>query len=232
MIRILAVDDEPAICSLIKHGLEKKNGNYQVDVAYDGQQAMKAHEQKQYDLMILDLVMPVMSGTEVLAQRDKYPACRVLILTAYGSFDTAVQALRNDVDDYLSKPVSLAQLSDAVYKSVGVKRFAGIEARTEGNAVLAFGVPLDITERLRQILLLFLSDPKATYNYEELLQALDGQKVDRPTATNALSAHMSRLRTLLRDATGVEMIEAQKGLGFGWTHGAWRLERGASSSNR
>ena len=109
-VRILVVDDELVIRESL-HGWLKKSG-YKVDTAEGGSAALAMLEKTPYDLLFLDIMMPVMSGIEVLeVVKEDYPQTLVVMITAYGSVDTAVEAMKGGANDYLMKPFDPDQLS-------------------------------------------------------------------------------------------------------------------------
>jgi two-component system response regulator HydG len=120
-IRILVVDDELVIRESL-HGWLKKSG-YKVDTAEGGSAALAMLEKTPYDLLFLDIMMPVMSGIEVLeVVKEEYPHTLVVMITAYGSVETAVQAMKVGAVDYLMKPFDPDQLSLLTEKLMQQKR--------------------------------------------------------------------------------------------------------------
>ncbi|MBE9535514.1 MAG: sigma-54-dependent Fis family transcriptional regulator [Proteobacteria bacterium] len=120
-VRILVVDDELIIRESL-HGWLKKSG-YQVDTAEGGSAALAMLEKTPYDLLFLDIMMPVMSGIEVLeVVKEDYPQTLVVMITAYGSVETAVQAMKRGANDYLLKPFDPDQLSLLTEKLMQQKR--------------------------------------------------------------------------------------------------------------
>jgi DNA-binding response OmpR family regulator len=112
-IRILVVDDEE-IARLSLSQILRLEG-YAVKSVESGEAALNALQEISYDLIILDLKMPGMNGMEVLRRVVKnYPLVRVIVLTAYGTMDTAIQALRNHANDYLLKPAKPGQIVETV----------------------------------------------------------------------------------------------------------------------
>jgi len=120
-VRILVVDDELVIRESL-HGWLKKSG-YQVDTAEGGSAALAMLEKTPYDLLFLDIMMPVMSGIEVLeVVKEDYPQTLVVMITAYGSVETSVQAMKRGAVDYLMKPFDPDQLSLLTEKLMQQKR--------------------------------------------------------------------------------------------------------------
>jgi heavy metal response regulator len=108
-MRILLVEDEKKVASFIKKGLEDEY--YTVDVAYDGKEGSKLALSEEYDLIILDLMLPYKDGITILKEiRDAKISVPILILTAKGSIQDKVTGLDSGADDYLSKPFSFDEL--------------------------------------------------------------------------------------------------------------------------
>ncbi len=113
--RILVVDDEPPQRELVS-GYLKKQG-YDVFVAADGQQALKQIQQEPVELILTDQRMPVVSGMDLLkAARAINPETNVIIMTAYGNIETAVEAMKEGAADYLTKPLNLDELSQRIQR--------------------------------------------------------------------------------------------------------------------
>jgi DNA-binding response OmpR family regulator len=109
MARILVVEDEQKVASLLRRGLEQ--AKHTVEVAADGEQAIQSAENNEYDLVILDLMLPKQSGLEVLAAiRRRSGSLPVLILTAKSAVKDRVRGLEAGGDDYLVKPFAFAEL--------------------------------------------------------------------------------------------------------------------------
>jgi heavy metal response regulator len=108
-MRILVVEDEKKVASFLKKGLEEEY--YAVDCAYDGEEALYMVEANEYDLMILDIMLPKIDGLEVVkGVRDKGFPLPVLMLTAKDSVEDVVKGLDAGGDDYLTKPFAFAEL--------------------------------------------------------------------------------------------------------------------------
>ena len=112
-MRVLVVEDEKKVADFIRRGLQQEH--CAVDVAHDGEEGAYLAENFDYDLLVLDLMLPKLSGLEVLRQlRGKKPSLPVLILTARGSVEERVAGLDQGADDYLAKPFAFAELSARV----------------------------------------------------------------------------------------------------------------------
>jgi len=108
-LRILIVEDEKKVAAFIKKGLEEET--YAVDVAYDGEEGLFLASESQFDLIILDLMLPKLDGLEVLSKlREKKVATAILLLTAKDSVEDKVTGLNKGADDYLTKPFAFSEL--------------------------------------------------------------------------------------------------------------------------
>jgi len=108
-MRILIVEDEKKVAAFIKKGLEEET--YAVDVAYDGEDGLHMGVENQYDLIILDLMLPIIDGLSVLSRlREKKVETPILLLTAKDSVEDKVTGLNTGADDYLTKPFAFSEL--------------------------------------------------------------------------------------------------------------------------
>lgn len=119
--RILVVDDEKNVCTLLKETLKEK---YQVDTCYNVNDALYTIESFNYDLVITDLKLEDASGIDVLKyakQKDKFT--EVIIITGYGSIETASEAINLGVSSYLNKPLKISDLCMQVERAVASRNF-------------------------------------------------------------------------------------------------------------
>jgi len=109
-MKILVVDDEPLVRDVVSKGLSKMGG-YDVDVAQGGSEAVEKIEKDVFDLVLTDLKMPEMDGLELLkAIKGTRPEMMVILMTAYGTIETAVEAMKMGANDYITKPVNFQDL--------------------------------------------------------------------------------------------------------------------------
>lgn len=107
--RIAVIDDEPIVGREIKRGLSGKR--YEVETFLEGESALRRFEQVGFDLVLCDLRLPGMNGLDVLKTiRNRYPLCEVIIITAHGSIDSAIEAIRAKAFHYVTKPVKMAEI--------------------------------------------------------------------------------------------------------------------------
>ena len=117
MIRAVICDDEKAALTIISYFIQQEHLPIQlVGTAEDGRQALELIQREKPDLIFMDIQMPYMDGFEVL---QRVSNSKVIIVTAYGSFEYAQRALRMDVSDIIAKPIELEQLRSAVTRAIG-----------------------------------------------------------------------------------------------------------------
>lgn len=235
MARILVVDDEVDICNLIEGAFYRKG--HDVEVAHNGIEALEKLGASFFDALILDLVMPGMSGEEVLDHREKFADTSVIILTAHSSTSSAVKALRKNVADYLEKPVELATLVEMVEGHVAWHTLGEFKIHMPTFRVFYKGQIIeDLPTGLFYIFSIFMKYPNRYFSHQDLVtqmvkeypdyfasdmrvhiakavNAVGG--IDRELATGYLRAQMSRLRRgFLDPLVGREVIVSQNALGF------------------
>lgn len=118
--KTLIVDDEQAVRSSLQEILDLED--YPADSAANGEEALELLKHDEYELVILDLKLPGIPGIEVMRQIQKRaPETKVIILTGYGSLETAVEALRSGAEDYIQKPYDVAEILDSVGRALSKK---------------------------------------------------------------------------------------------------------------
>lgn len=129
--RILVVDDESSMCEFMQIMLAKEG--YEVDAEQDGGSAVQKVREKPYDLIIADLMMPSMSGLELLDRvREDKPELPFLVMTAFASVETAIEALKKGANDYITKPFKVDEIKLAIQKTLENR-----ELRRENRALKA-----------------------------------------------------------------------------------------------
>jgi len=138
--RLLVVDDEPSMCEFLSVVLRKEG--YAVDTAPGGREALEKAETVPYDLVLQDLKMPEMDGIALLrALKERDPEILVIIMTAYSTWDSAVEAMRLGAYDYLRKPFDNNDIKATVARAVTLKRLHGA-SRSSGEADRTRALPM------------------------------------------------------------------------------------------
>ncbi len=115
---IIVIDDEEVVCKMTKMILEKEG--YEVETYTDSTQALARIKEKRFDLVITDLKMEEVDGMEILRTVNKlYPDTELIMITAYATLDTALEALRERVFDFFPKPIKIEELKESVKKALG-----------------------------------------------------------------------------------------------------------------
>jgi DNA-binding response OmpR family regulator len=219
---VLIVEDEQDLAALVKYTFESQ-GEADAEVVGNGSAALKAVADRRPDLMILDLMLPVLSGVEVcrlLKSRTETRSIPIIILTAKTSEDDRVQGLELGADDYVTKPFSLRELT-ARARAV-LRRRAAAEVRTstyhgtrmtadfDAVNVAVDGHPVKLTRREFQLLRYLVQNRNHVISRDRLRERVWACAPD--SETRSVDVHVGRLRTKLRDAGG--QIETVIGLGY------------------
>ena len=220
---VLVVEDEQDIAALIKHALER-SGEAQVDVVGSGDTALRAVVDQAPDLVILDINLPVMSGTEVcriMRSRAETARTPIIMLTARTSESDRVAGLDLGADDYVTKPFSLRELSARV-RAVLRRRngqqgtpatvYEGRHLRADFDAV-AISIdnePIRLTRREFELLKFLVENRNRVLSRDRLLERVWGY--ERFIETRSVDVHVGRLRSKLGPAGA--QIETVVGLGY------------------
>jgi DNA-binding response OmpR family regulator len=223
--RILVVEDEADIAGLIKHTLER-GGEARVDIVPSGDAALKAVSSSPPDLVILDLSLPVIDGTEVcrlLRARLATATLPIIILTARTSESDRVAGLDLGADDYVTKPFSLRELTARVRavlrrrqsQSARMSLYQGshLVADFEGVAVAVDGEPVRLTRREFELLRFLVENRNRVLSRDRLLERVWGY--EQSIETRSVDVHVGRLRSKLGPAG--QQIETVVGLGYRFT---------------
>ena len=202
--RILIVEDEPAMVAGLRDNFEYEG--YDVISAGDGVQGLERALAEQPDLVVLDVMMPRMSGLDVCKQlKAKRPALPIIMLTARGQEIDKVVGLELGADDYVTKPFSIRELMarvKAVLRRVSpplttpeVYRFSDVEVNTRNNEVRRAGAPVELSSKEFALLAYFVAHPAETLSRDRLLDAVWGYE-NYPN-TRTVDTHVLHLRQKL-----------------------------------
>ena len=220
--RVLVVEDEQDIAALIKHALER-SGDARVDIASSGDTALRAVADQAPDLVILDVNLPVMSGTEVcrlMRTRPESARTPIIMLTARTSEADRVAGLDLGADDYVTKPFSLRELAARVRavlrrkngEALAAARYDGkhLCADFDAVAIAVDGDAVRLTRREFELLRFLVENRNRVLSRDRLLERVWGY--DRFVETRSVDVHVGRLRAKL-GAAGSQ-IETVVGLGY------------------
>jgi DNA-binding response OmpR family regulator len=216
MSRVLVVEDEPAIRDAVSYALQGEG--YEVDSVADGETALEHARLRDYDVMILDLLLPRLSGTEVCRRVREESALPIIMLTAKSAETDRVLGLEIGADDYVTKPFSMAELVGrvrALLRRRDLDRGSGITVRIGGleldpyrHRVLVDGEPRHLTPSEFKLISLLASDVDRVFSRREIMQHL--WESSYVGDQRACDIHVSNLRRKL----GSERIETVRGTGY------------------
>ena len=202
--RILIVEDEPAMVAGLRDNFEYEG--YEVISAHDGVVGVERALAEHPDLVVLDVMMPRMSGLDVCKQlKAKRPSMPIIMLTARGQEIDKVVGLELGADDYVTKPFSIRELLarvKAVLRRVSptsatpeVYRFSDVEVNTRSNEVRRGGTPVELSSKEFALLAYFVAHPAETLSRDRLLDAVWGYE-NYPN-TRTVDTHILHLRQKL-----------------------------------
>lgn len=223
-IKILVVEDDNDINKLLCDII--RNSDYIPQPAYSGTEALLYLEKRDWDMVLLDLMLPGMSGEELLAKiSEEMMPVPVMIISAKGEQQTKIDALRTGADDYITKPFDIEEVSTRIdshlrrYRRMSQAppskelRYKDIYIDRDSQTVCVNGKALIFTAREYAILTLLLSFPQKVFTKANLFESVWNEKYYGDD--NTISVHMSNLRSKLSKANPNEdYIETVWGVGY------------------
>jgi two-component system response regulator RegX3 len=220
--RILFVDDEPAIRDAVGYALRTEG--FDVDMVADGEEALEAALGAPYDLVVLDLMLPRMSGTEVCRRVRAESAVPIIMLTARGAELDRVLGLEVGADDYVTKPFSMAELVGRIRALLrrrvldrstrgGTLRIGTLELDPMRHQASVAGEPKRLTPSEFKLLLFLAEQPERVFSRREIMQHL--WESEYVGDQRACDIHISNLRQKIEeDPANPERIVTVRGIGY------------------
>lgn len=219
---VMVVEDDAAIATLLRYNLEKSG--YRVEEAVDGQEAVTRIAETKPDLVLLDWMLPTMSGIEVCRQIRRRPETRelpVIMVTARAEDQDAVRGLNTGADDYITKPFSVEALLARVRALLrrsntivakGTLAFHDISMDLTSHRVNRNGRKLHLGPTEYRLMEFFLQHPRRVFTREELLDAVWGKDIHVEPRT--VDVHIRRLRRAINADGELDLVRTVRAAGY------------------
>jgi two-component system response regulator MprA len=216
--RLLVVDDDPDVRDSLGRAL--RVAGYTVSTVVNGADALASVTRSPVDLIVLDMLMPVMDGLDTCRRlRDRGDATPVLMLTARDGMDELVRGLDSGADDYLVKPFALRELQARIRALLRrtqspheVLAYADLSLDTAARRVTRDGEPIDLTRIEFDLLELLLRNVEQVLGYDVILDRVWGY--GEAPASNALQVFVAMLRRKLEDGGRLRLVHNVRGVGY------------------
>ena len=224
MRKVLVVDDEKSIVKGIKFSLEQDD--MQVEVAYDGEEAYEKAKANDYDIILLDIMLPGHSGLEVCQMIREFSDVPIIMLTAKGEDMDKILGLEYGADDYITKPFNILEVKARIKailrrnnkggndkEDSGTIEKKGLKIDCDSRRVYIEGKEVNLTAKEFELVYLLVSNPNKVYSREQLLKTIWG--AGYPGDARTVDVHVRRLREKI-EATPAEpkYIHTKWGVGY------------------
>ena len=222
--RVLVVDDEKMIVKGIRFSLEQDG--YEVTAAYDGEEALNLVRDHEYDIILLDLMLPKMSGLEVCQQIREFSSVPIIMLTAKGEDMDKIMGLEYGADDYITKPFNILEVKARI-KAI-IRRTRKTEKPEEKSRVVQAGdlkmdcdsrrvfigdKEVNLTAKEFDVLQLLVFNPNKVYSRENLLNIVWGYEY--PGDVRTVDVHIRRLREKIEaNPSEPKYVHTKWGVGY------------------
>ncbi|MGH7091160.1 MAG: phosphate regulon transcriptional regulator PhoB [Stellaceae bacterium] len=219
---VLVVEDEPALATLLRYNLEQEG--FTVSEAHDGEEALLQLKEAKPDAVLLDWMLPRLSGLELCRQIRRAPAWRdlpVIMLTARSEEADRVRGLDSGADDYVVKPFSTSELIARVKAVIRrarpngdaeVLRFSDLALDVATHRVSRASAPVHLGPTEFRLLRFLLERPGRVYSREQLLDAVWGREAELEPRT--VDVHIRRLRKALNEGGRLDLIRTVRSTGY------------------
>ena len=224
-MRMLLVEDEKKVSELVARALRSER--YAVDVAEDGPSGWEFVEAYDYDLIILDVMLPALSGTDLLRRiRRKNQQVPILVLTARDATEEKVRHFEAGADDYLTKPFAFAELIMRVKALLrrgpvarsSVLRVADLEIDRLTQQVRRAGRRIELTAKEYALLEYLAANPGRVFSRTMIIEHVWDQSFEG--LTNIVDVYVRHLRSKVDEPFAVKLIRTVRGVGYGLSDGA------------
>lgn len=225
MKKILLIEDDAQVCSFINKGLSEQN--FEVSIAMDGEAGLDMFKASSFDLIILDIMLPVVNGLEVCRRiRVANADIPILMLTALGSAENVVIGLESGADDYLSKPFKYIELlariktllrrtdtkESIIQKKDFIYEFADLELNDKTKTLRRNGSEIPLTSTEYRLMFMFMKSPTKVLSRTDMLDEVWGITFDN--STNVVDVYVNYLRKKLDKYGDEKLIHTVFGMGY------------------
>lgn len=222
--RVLIVDDEKLIVKGIRFSLEQDG--MQVDCAYDGEEALMFAKSNSYDMILLDIMLPKLTGFEVCQQIREFSSVPIIMLTAKGDDMDKILGLEYGADDYITKPFNILEVKariKAIMRRAEPKAASGEKTGSlesgdmrldcEGRRAYVSGREIGLTAKEFEVLELLMRNPNKVYGRDKLLKLVWG--ADYPGDVRTVDVHIRRLREKIEEnPSEPRFVHTKWGVGY------------------
>lgn len=223
--KVLVVDDEKMIVKGLRFSLEQEG--MEVDCAYDGEEALPLAEQNQYDVILLDVMLPKLSGFEVCQKIREFSDVPVIMLTAKGDDMDKILGLEYGADDYITKPFNILEVKariraimrrstkrePAQKEDPSIRTLGDMKIDAEGRRVYLDGKEINLTVKEFDLLEILINNPNKVYSREKLLNDVWGYEYLGDVRT--VDVHVRRLREKIETTpSDPKYIHTKWGVGY------------------
>ena len=222
--KVLVVDDEKLIVKGIRFSLEQDGMD--VECAYDGEEALAMAKENQYDIVLLDLMLPKLSGLEVCQQIREFSNVPIIMLTAKNDDMDKIMGLEYGADDYITKPFNILEVKARIkaiirrtskkeekQKNDSIIEAGDLRMDCEGRRVFIAGKEINLTAKEFDVLELLVLNPNKVYSREKLLGLIWG--TDYPGDARTVDVHIRRLREKIENSpSDPKYVHTKWGVGY------------------
>ena len=221
--KVLIVDDDKLIVKGIRFSLEQDN--MEVDCAYDGEEALEKVRNNQYDIILLDIMLPKLSGLEVCQQIREFSNVPIIMLTAKGDDMDKILGLEYGADDYITKPFNILEVKarikaimrrtirDEKESTENIVEYGDLKLDCESRRVYICGKEMNLTAKEFDVLELLVLNPNKVYSREKLLKTVWG--ADYPGDERTVDVHIRRLREKIEtNPSEPKYVHTKWGMGY------------------
>ena len=220
--KVLVVDDEKLIVKGIRFSLEQDG--MEVDCAYDGEEALTMIKNKEYDIILLDVMLPKLTGFEVCQQVREFSSVPIFMLTAKGDDMDKILGLEYGADDYITKPFNILEVKARIKaiirrtspkprEAARVIENGDLKLDCEGRRVYIAGREINLTAKEFELLELLVVNANKVYSRENLLKLVWGN--DYPGDVRTVDVHVRRLREKIeKNPSEPKYVHTKWGVGY------------------